>query len=265
MAKYDLKIINEVRKDYCELCGTPTTIWPHHIKPRGAGGKETRWNLIQLCEEHHRAVHDGQLHRKVLVEIVAKRENTSVEAIYDMNNWLYENKTPDELIIPNPIAGDTFEDILALYFSCLELGTNTLWDRAALITVMHDYMHLTPKAIASTVGCSASLCRKLIRTYSVFPSEQERIPVLSFRHHQMAAYTTEPYEWIKKAADNQWSTRVLQEEINQIQQSPQEIEEKEWTKAEKILLLVSEILEEENKISKWLRKELQDTLEKSHL
>lgn len=255
MAHYDLKVINSVRKPYCELCGSPAEGWPHHIKPRGAGGQDIPENLIQLCSLHHTEAHNGSLHRKTLVGIVAKREGVSVEEIYKTNGWLIENTLPENLPTPNPIAGKTFEEILELYFYCLEKSQDSKWERAALITVMHDYMELTPKEIASAVGCSASLCRKMVRVYNTFPSESSRIPVLSFRHHQIAAYTEDPQKWLNDAADNQWSTRVLQEKINE---SSGIVDKKDLhlEKAEKALRLTVEILEEESEASIWLKDQL---------
>lgn len=262
MAKHDISVINSIRKPYCELCGTPTTIWPHHVKPRGAGGKDIKENLIQLCSKCHRKAHDGLLHRRDLVEIVAVREGLSVKEIYKHNNWLLEDKLPGEIKIPNPIAGSTFEEVLELYISCLEKGESSMWDKAALITVMHDHMKLTPRQIASTVGCSASLCRKMVRSFNAFPSETHRIPMLTFRHHQIASYTSDPQKWIADAADNQWSTRVLQEKINSTKDSKEQRKDKAMEKAEKALLIVSEILDENDSASLWLEEELLKLLTK---
>jgi hypothetical protein len=262
LPKYDLSAINSVRKPYCELCGSPTTIWPHHIKPRGAGGKDVKENLIQLCFNCHRDVHDGKLHRRNLVEIVAKREGLPVKEIYKLNGWLLEDTLPGEIKTPNPIAGDTFEEIIELYISCLEKGENSMWDKAALITVMHDHMKMAPRQIASAIGCSASLCRKMVRVFKAFPSEAQRIPMLSFRHHQIASYTSDPQRWIAEAADNQWSTRVLQDKINSTKDSDVEKKDKAKARAEKVLLLVSEILDEHDSISLWLEEELQKLVNK---
>jgi hypothetical protein len=262
LPKYDLSAINSVRKPYCELCGSPTTIWPHHIKPRGAGGKDVKENLIQLCFNCHRDVHDGKLHRRNLVEIVAKREGLPVKEIYKLNGWLLEDTLPGEIKTPNPIAGDTFEEIIELYISCLEKGENSMWDKAALITVMHDHMKMAPRQIASAIGCSASLCRKMVRVFKAFPSEAQRIPMLSFRHHQIASYTSDPQKWIAEAADNQWSTRVLQDKINSTKDSDVEKKDKAKARAEKVLLLVSEILDEHDSISLWLEEELQKLVNK---
>ena len=41
----------------CEVYGFPTLEPPHHIKTRGAGGKDNPGNLITLCHYHHVEVH----------------------------------------------------------------------------------------------------------------------------------------------------------------------------------------------------------------
>jgi len=44
----------------CEACyeNTPSEP-PHHIRTRGAGGKDEAGNLLALCALHHRQVHDA--------------------------------------------------------------------------------------------------------------------------------------------------------------------------------------------------------------
>ncbi len=43
---------------YCEVpgCGSLAEA-PHHIRTRGAGGKDDAGNLLALCVAHHRAIH----------------------------------------------------------------------------------------------------------------------------------------------------------------------------------------------------------------
>jgi hypothetical protein len=44
----------------CEACyeNTPSEP-PHHIRTRGAGGRDDAGNLLALCVAHHRQVHDA--------------------------------------------------------------------------------------------------------------------------------------------------------------------------------------------------------------
>lgn len=255
---YDMKAIEAARKPYCELCGAPAYGWPHHIKTRGAGGKEDRWNLIQLCEKHHtgdEGFHSGHLSRRTLVEIVAKREGMTVKEIYELNHWLFDDKLPEEIEMVNPVVGKTFDEVLDLYLFCLEKGQDSMWERAAVLTVMQDYMKLKPKQIASAVGCSASLCRKMVRTYNAF-SEESRVPFLSFRHHQIAATSSDPKAWINKAADENLSTRQLQEQIVDSKLDPTVKKDNLRSRAEKALLLIKESLSESGEASEWLWNEL---------
>lgn len=258
-AKYDLKAIEKIRKPFCELCGAPAYGWPHHIKTRGAGGKEDPWNLIQLCANHHtgeEGIHLGRISRRTLIEIVAKREGMTVKEIYDKQHWLLDDKLPEEIEMENPIVGKTFDEILDLYLFSLEKGQDSMWERAAVITVMHDFMKLDPKQIASAIGCSASLCRKMVRTYNAF-SEEDRIPFLSFRHHQIAASTAEPIAWLNKAADEQLSTRQLQGQVTDSKLSEAEKKDSSWAKAEKAFRFIKESLSEDDDAAKWLKTELE--------
>jgi hypothetical protein len=264
MAKFNMAEINAVRKSYCEYCGNPAYGWPHHIKTRGAGGKDDRKNLIQLCGECHDLAQQYKIPRLELVTIVAAREGTTVQEIYRENGWLFDERLPHEIPMSNPVAGKTFEEVLELYLFCLEKGESSIWERAAVITVMHDCMELKPRQIASAIGCSSSLVRKMTRTFNAFPTHEDRLPILSFRHHQIAAYTVEPKEWLNKAADNGWSTRQLQEAIT-ASVSPEIGTDKTWDKAEKAFLLIQEVLEAGGDAADWLFKELSELTKKKEV
>lgn len=81
----DRKAIQSVHGNICERCGKWTTIEPHHIFTRGAGGRDIRINLVQLCTDCHIAAHDGGIQRDELLAIVARRECMSVDDVYRRN------------------------------------------------------------------------------------------------------------------------------------------------------------------------------------
>jgi hypothetical protein len=41
----------------CVCCGDQLTTVAHHIKSKGSGGPDEKWNLIPLCHEHHTEIH----------------------------------------------------------------------------------------------------------------------------------------------------------------------------------------------------------------
>ena len=58
----------------CQVCTEPS-VAPHHMKTRGAGGKDTPENLLALCILHDRMIHncgDIQFGREVGGAIQAK-------------------------------------------------------------------------------------------------------------------------------------------------------------------------------------------------
>jgi 5-methylcytosine-specific restriction endonuclease McrA len=57
----------------CEKCGVACRPHPHHVKSRGAGGGDTRENLISLCPPCHDLTHRGLISRDTLRAIVAAR------------------------------------------------------------------------------------------------------------------------------------------------------------------------------------------------
>ena len=69
----DDEIYQAAKSSYCEVCGAPCDCGPHHIKSRGAGGSDAEENLIQLCFNCHRKVHDGKLDDDWLRRIVERR------------------------------------------------------------------------------------------------------------------------------------------------------------------------------------------------
>ena len=81
----DRKAIQAARKNYCERCGTHADIEPHHIFTVGSGGGDVRINLIQLCTYCHIATHSGNIERKELLAIVARREGKTVDDVYREN------------------------------------------------------------------------------------------------------------------------------------------------------------------------------------
>ena len=68
------KLINN-KKHNCEYCGK-RNCWTntHHIKSKGSGGNDTEDNLIELCGDCHRKVHDGIIKQKELLEKIKKRK-----------------------------------------------------------------------------------------------------------------------------------------------------------------------------------------------
>lgn len=67
------KQINK-KKHKCEYCGKKNC-WTnqHHIKSKGAGGDDTEENLIELCGDCHRKVHDGIIKKEELIKIIKNR------------------------------------------------------------------------------------------------------------------------------------------------------------------------------------------------
>lgn len=71
--KKNQKLINK-KYHQCELCQRKN-IWTntHHIKSKGASGDDVEDNLIELCANCHRKVHDGLISKDDLIKIVKNR------------------------------------------------------------------------------------------------------------------------------------------------------------------------------------------------
>jgi 5-methylcytosine-specific restriction endonuclease McrA len=70
----NLKLIRSIKDiGHCELCHNIHRLETHHIKSKGASGDDVEDNLICLCWECHRKVHDGNISRHVLYDVVRRR------------------------------------------------------------------------------------------------------------------------------------------------------------------------------------------------
>ena len=69
---------------YCERCGAPGYGGMHHIKYRSQGGDDIRENLVRLCHECHRGIHDARYYRDELIAIVAQREGKTAREIAEI-------------------------------------------------------------------------------------------------------------------------------------------------------------------------------------
>jgi predicted HNH restriction endonuclease len=45
----------------CFYCNSSQNLHPHHITFKSQGGPDELWNLLTLCMNCHRDVHDGKL------------------------------------------------------------------------------------------------------------------------------------------------------------------------------------------------------------
>jgi len=73
------------------------------------------------------------------------------------------------------------------------------------------------RTVAGMLGCSTRFVEVLMRTAQTFAPE-ERVPDLSWSHHEIASRTADPHTWAALAVDNGWSTRQLREAIREAQE-----------------------------------------------
>lgn len=59
MPVIDPFFLNEVRKLPCLACSKHGPSEAHHVKSRGAGGRDDYFNVIPLCNQHHTAGKDS--------------------------------------------------------------------------------------------------------------------------------------------------------------------------------------------------------------
>lgn len=214
-------LVEAARKGYCENCWSVRgPFHVHHIRSRGAGGGDEPENLVSLCFECHRKVHDGLL-------VLGPRR-------------------------PEPPALDL---LVQAWCAQAEDAEESRWARAAVVTVLIEGMGMKPREAAAELGCSVALVRELHRTFCAFPDPSSRAQDLSFRHHQIAARTGDPEGWIQKALECGWSTRQLEQAVRE-QNDPVDVAFRARRRAERLVREVRELLGAGGDVSRWLRDEI---------
>lgn len=72
------------------------------------------------------------------------------------------------------------------------------------------------KQFSTSISIAHNTLREYRRVFVKIPPS-DRIPHLSYRHHQLAANTETPKEWLERASDNSWSSEMLGIEIKKAQ------------------------------------------------
>lgn len=49
----DYIFLEMIRNQPCSVCGKKPPSDPSHIRSRGAGGKDEKWNVFPMCRRHH--------------------------------------------------------------------------------------------------------------------------------------------------------------------------------------------------------------------
>lgn len=246
---------------YCEKCGkheSVAVLHKHHIKHRAAGGKDIEENVIKICWECHTLCHAGNISIGAQINIVATRMGKTPEEICEAIGLLSEKVLPAEYVFTgeeNPLKGKSLEDVLQEYFNYEELGEQTLWEKAKILTGMVE-AGWKIKTISSLVGCSPAIIRDRVRTYKAFPDEAMRAMDQTFTHHRIAAKTDSPAVWIDKVCEEGLSTRQLEEAIKGEGNTDLIIKDARREKAERAIRMVNELLSDTDETSEWLKKEL---------
>lgn len=235
-----------------ERCNHSAEGEPHHIRTRGAGGEDIRENLIHLCGYHHRLLHDGNLDRNELIQIVAKREGVSPEEIAERLKLPFNE--PEQPEKPQP----QIEQLLQAYIQIDEQEQETRFAKGQLLDAMLA-AGAKQKYLSSQIGVSPAQIRELVHVYRTFPTPESRIPALSWYHHRVASRSNKPEQYLAKANDDSLSIRELRKEILKDEGAEhlnKQDEAQEQKKAEQVFASVQKILISGSGSAEWLKEEL---------
>lgn len=247
---------------YCEYCGAPGYTEEHHIKTRGSGGKDILLNKIKLCMKCHDDAQQYKIDRLDLIQIVAKREMVSPEEVCQAIEIPVPDKFPP---LPEKEREPGIEELIQAYISLEEQERESKWVKAQLLEAM---LSAGAKAswLASQIGISVSLIKKMVKTFKAFPEENMRVPELDFEHHFIAAGSHNPSAMIAKAADEQLSSRQLRKLIDEEEASEglksliHDEEEKEVKAAKSIYNKIEKIIAAGGPAANYLKDKIRDLI-----
>ena len=266
------KGIAEVKSTSCERCGRPAAGDPHHIRPRGAGGGNNRENQIQLCGDCHRNAQEHKIPQHELVVLVAQREKRAVGQIYEAIGLSIPPEHEGERdLIPCPKDPFDLMSLDELLQVAIDHKQKTNERQFLQGKALRYAMSRGVKAgyLASKTNISTSQIRVLVKVYEAFPEEASRVPELSWSHHKIAAYASDPTRWIKKAADQGMSTRQLRKAVIEEEGSEEhkrealKEEEKEMERAKLAIKEVRLVIARGGEAARWLNSELRKIIDAS--
>ncbi len=126
----------------------------------------------------------------------------------------------------------TLEEIEQDLLEIRHAGEAVQWTVAVLCAEACEYV--SAKQVAADIGMSAGQVSRLIKTLKAFPDPASRsdLPGITFSHHRLAAYTTDPAYWLAQAEAEAWSTRDLEDALQQARATdPQAEAARQWAAA----------------------------------
>lgn len=150
----------------------------------------------------------------------------------------------------------SLEELLQAAVDAREMTDEAQWRLGAICTLLCGKMQVTKGKAAEVLGCSTQRVTSLIRTWETFPAEHDRVPELTWKHHEIASKTEKPHEAIALAADNQWSIRELSAAVKTVKPE----EEAAMEKAKRARNLVRTVLDHNNTASRWLEAQLRELM-----
>ncbi|MCR4441940.1 MAG: HNH endonuclease [Peptococcaceae bacterium] len=264
--------IAEVKSIACERCGRPAFGDPHHIKSRGAGGGNNRENQIQLCGDCHRDAQEYKIPQHELVVLVAQREQKTIGQVYGaIGLSIPPEHEMEKDVIPGP--KDPFDLMSLDELLQVVIDHKQKTDECQFLQgkALKHAMSRGVKAgyLASQTNISTSQIRVLVKVYEAFPDEGSRVAELSWSHHKIAAYTSDPARWIETAADQGMSTRQLRKAVIDEEGSEEhkkealKEKEREIERAKSVLKEVRLVIARGGVAARWLNSELRKIIDAS--
>ena len=127
------------------------------------------------------------------------------------------------------------EALVSRALDLARLGERSAWLQAEVAEEAARVHGITAPKWAAEVGCSASKVRQMVRSVRAFPTEDQRVPLLSWSHHAVCAQTDDPPGWLLRAEAGAWSVADLRQAIRDARQGQALSDEEARAAGERIL------------------------------
>ena len=127
---------------------------------------------------------------------------------------LFPTQNEPVISVPTP-QRQLWEELISIGLELRETKDDSQWKLGELAERVKDkFGGQSIKELAVSISVPYNSIREYWRVGLKIPPE-DRIPHLSFTHHQLAANTENPKEWLNKASDNSWSAELMALKISE--------------------------------------------------
>lgn len=145
----------------------------------------------------------------------------------------------------------SYDQLISRFIDERMEGEDSIWRQASIAYFMKEQMKIPANKIASDVGYSSRYINEMVKTFTVFPTEETRARDMTYSIHAKCATTDNPEHWLDEACANGYSVKELAQAIK-----GEPVEKDELTKAKKLWDDITKILEARGPGAEYIREQI---------